>query len=404
MHLRVALVVASVLAGTAAHAQTAKDEFITTMRQSVEQAKARGEPKDRCSLGVQMGDNGRVLMVFGNSPLQPGDVVKTLNGESLRGRSASSLSALLRGIAPTAMVPATLDKAGETRMLNLQCSNAMAYNGPLVAAQDAAGRKDFRACMTHMASISPAVLRQWHFQYTAVNCATHAKAIDKTDEVNRVYGWISGLLAEAAYIAEERELAERAVQVASAYFNVNGRPDLHAKLETTLASMYATAGIEKPAGPDWALFRQAGEKAVRARLVDPSSAQFEWPHGFLYGTWKPFLSKRVEGYWTCGQINARNRMGGYVGATYFVVVMDKSANVTFVDMGTGKDFDIVDTQCAKSVALLPPPPVQLTASGPATPAVSIADELEKLAALKDKGILTQAEFDAQKAVLLRKSH
>jgi membrane protease subunit (stomatin/prohibitin family) len=36
----------------------------------------------------------------------------------------------------------------------------------------------------------------------------------------------------------------------------------------------------------------------------------------------------------------------------------------------------------------------------AAPQVDVVAQLEKLAALKDQGILTQAEFDAQKAKLL----
>lgn len=38
-----------------------------------------------------------------------------------------------------------------------------------------------------------------------------------------------------------------------------------------------------------------------------------------------------------------------------------------------------------------------------TPAVSVADELEKLAALKDKGLLTQDEFNEQKRNLLARA-
>jgi len=39
--------------------------------------------------------------------------------------------------------------------------------------------------------------------------------------------------------------------------------------------------------PDWAEFKQLAEAAVRARLVDPDSAKFEWPNGYhkgLYNT------------------------------------------------------------------------------------------------------------------------
>jgi membrane protease subunit (stomatin/prohibitin family) len=40
------------------------------------------------------------------------------------------------------------------------------------------------------------------------------------------------------------------------------------------------------------------------------------------------------------------------------------------------------------------------APAPAAPQTDMVEQLQKLAALKDQGILTQAEFDAQKAKLL----
>lgn len=81
--------------------------------------------------------------------------------------------------------------------------------------------------------------------------------------------------------------------------------------------------------PDWATFRRNAEAALRGKLIDPDSGRIEWPYGFLYGTWKPLLGRRVDGYWTCGLINARNRMGGYTGSTYFVVVLDRNGRVEY---------------------------------------------------------------------------
>jgi hypothetical protein len=49
----------------------------------------------------------------------------------------------------------------------------------------------------------------------------------------------------------------------------------------------------------------------------------------------------------------------------------------------------------------PPPPPPAPAPAAAAPQVDIVAELEKLAALKEKGILTDAEFDAQKQRLLQ---
>jgi hypothetical protein len=51
-----------------------------------------------------------------------------------------------------------------------------------------------------------------------------------------------------------------------------------------------------------------GERAVLTKLNDPDSAKFG----------KSFKSKRADSVW-CGEVNAKNRMGGYVGMTRYVV-------------------------------------------------------------------------------------
>jgi hypothetical protein len=51
---------------------------------------------------------------------------------------------------------------------------------------------------------------------------------------------------------------------------------------------------------------------------------------------------------------------------------------------------------AQQQAYAPPPPPPAAAPGTG----DVIEELKQLAALKDQGILTQAEFDAQKAKLL----
>ena len=49
------------------------------------------------------------------------------------------------------------------------------------------------------------------------------------------------------------------------------------------------------------------QRAVAARLIDPRSAQFDM---------EPY---RVGSDYYCGLVNARNRMGGYVGVRLFLV-------------------------------------------------------------------------------------
>jgi hypothetical protein len=152
---------------------------------------------------------------------------------------------------------------------------------------------------------------------------------------------------------------------------------------------------------DFSLFRRNAEAAIKSGLFDPSSAQIEWPYGFTQGTWKPLLRKRISGYLTCGRVNAKNRMGGYVGATAFVVVLDASGNVIFKDIGDGGSYDLVAASCHKSASMFPPPQVELLDRAAPTPSnASLADQLAKLAELKASGALTQEEFDVAKKQLL----
>jgi hypothetical protein len=181
-----------------------------------------------------------------------------------------------------------------------------------------------------------------------------------------------------------------------------------ARFQSLVASTRSWPGGEtlfEESGPDWTLFRRNAESALRARLIDPESARIDWTHGFLLGSWKPFMSKRIDGYWTCGLVNARNRMGGYTGSTAFVVVLDPNGYVQYADIGESKDFDVLTASCNNSAKLLPPPPAELlgTASAQAAPAaapVSVADELKKLVELKNSGALSDAEFQAAKQRLL----
>lgn len=114
--------------------------------------------------------------------------------------------------------------------------------------------------------------------------------------------------------------------------------------------------------PDWAKFNELGEAAIRDKMIDPDSAKFQWPHGYVRSFFKPFLDKRVNGYVTCGFVNGRNRMGGYAGRAYFVVVED-FGGVVYAAMGDSDGRDFISQACEKSN--LPPPPA--ASVGPQSP-------------------------------------
>jgi hypothetical protein len=133
--------------------------------------------------------------------------------------------------------------------------------------------------------------------------------------------------------------------------------------------------------PTWDEFRQLGEAAITARLIDPESARITWLSGIHRGDIKPFLMPRYEGYVACGSVNAKNRMGGYTGGSVFVVVIDYG-RVLFsdIDHGSLHEYDAI---CAKALntGLFPPvPDPELTrrGAGPA-PAASTSAEAAQLA-------------------------
>lgn len=105
--------------------------------------------------------------------------------------------------------------------------------------------------------------------------------------------------------------------------------------------------------PDWTNAREMTEAAVRAKLIDPESARFEWPNGFKTGFWKPFLQPRVYGYILCGRFNSRNRFGGYAGESTFgvVIVNDVIQWVEVDDQASG----FASAECQRQGAFPPAP-------------------------------------------------
>lgn len=84
------------------------------------------------------------------------------------------------------------------------------------------------------------------------------------------------------------------------------------------------------AAPNWSAMRVAGEKAVRDLLVLPKSGRFDWQAGFVKGSWRPYNSKSISGWLTCGVVYAKDRFG-FERSQVFVVVL-RSGRVAYADM------------------------------------------------------------------------
>lgn len=152
---------------------------------------------------------------------------------------------------------------------------------------------------------------------------------------------------------------------------------------------------EPSIAPSWSQVRADVETAIRQRLVDPDSARISWPYGFKWGSYKPMFQRRIHGWATCVMVNGRNRMGGYTGSKPATVIyLDGVRYLEIMDDQFGLDSE----SCAKAGFPAPPNALTVSASAPA-PVSSVADEIAKLASLRDKGIITSQEFETQKARL-----
>jgi hypothetical protein len=383
----------------AAHAQD-KDAFRAETRMAAAKLRSAGEPKDRCFIGGVVGEGAIVTRIVSPTSLMPGDKLVALNGVALSGKSVDDIVVQLRGIDPAAVVPVRVERGGKALDLQVSCSNARPVMTALLEGLDQAAAGKFDDCVTALSQ------RQDLGTYGVMikaQCASLSKASKGYNLPQLAYDAMRMMLEDAQWVAAPRTELIGRLHASEAFITQGLGEARYRELVDITKRWPGGQGAYESGAPDWALFRRNAEAALREKLIDPESGRIEWPYGFTYGTWKPLLGKRVDGYWSCGLINARNRMGGYTGSTYFVVVLDRNGLVQYSDMGTAQDFDIISTQCSKSVKLLPAAPPELAGSSTGSssaPSVSIADELKKLADLRASGAITETEFQAAKQKLL----
>jgi hypothetical protein len=380
-----------------------KDQFRDQAKAVEAQMRAAGEPQDRCTLEAALADGGVVARTFGDSNLKPGDKLLVVNHVKVAGMRADDVIAVLRGIEPAALVPLTLDRQGELTDIDVQCSNARPTTEALLNGLTLAGRGKFDECVAVFAPLGNLDTRGAGLM---AQCAALSRNAKKYNAPSLLVKAISMAIEDARFVTSNRVELVKQLRAMEGTIKQAAGASKYQELVAQTKAWPAGEGLYDSTAPDWALFRRNAEAALRARLIDPESARIDWTHGFLLGSWRPFLSKRIDGYWTCGLVNARNRMGGYTGSTSFVVVLDSNGVVQYSEIGESKDFDLLSTTCGNSAKLLPPPPAQLSdaANAPATASSSLADELKKLVDLKNSGALSEAEFQAAKARLLEGWH
>lgn len=348
-----------------------------------------------CRLGVWF--NGSRITASANPALRAGDKLLYLADTETSPFNDEMMADAITAIPADTAVPARIERDGQVQDAQLQCGNAAFEQARLKSGLELAGQRKWDECVTHFRTLAANDPQAAEWLLRCASVSKNAQSYDVPKLLANVYGQA---ISMAAYKPESRSEVAKAIVQREAFL---GRyyEGLKSKVESEWDN---GAALLSDAQPDWLDFRRNAERAVLTGFFDPSSAQFTWPYGFTWGEWKPPFQARKTGYWTCGTINAKNRMGGYVGSRFFVVVMDENAQPIFTQVGTDGAFDM--TGCQNSLAQLPPAPASMfeASDGGNTPAMSrpsMADELAKLAKLFEQGALTQEEYDAAKARILQ---
>ncbi|WP_216821969.1 SHOCT domain-containing protein [Stenotrophomonas sp. SAU14A_NAIMI4_5] len=398
-HYSVLLASALAVSGTCA-AQSGK-EVKALAKEAAQTLRAGGEPMDRCDLGARLDDAAVVVGTYNTEVLRLGDRLLSVNGKEITGQATSTAVAILKTLSPGSTIPLAIERNGAKSEVPLVCGNSRPRIENLLAGLDAAARGKPQECAAILGERDDqgAFGSEMRFR-----CLAATKGTQERQLAGARYVALQDAIAEAHWSRPMRERVLGSLRRGQAQITQAMGADRYRTLVRATEQWPGGETLYKDSEPDFAMYRQVTERAVRARLIDPDSARIDMPYGFLEGAWRPMFQKEVEGYWTCGTVNARNRMGGYAGTSAFVVVLGESGVVKYLELGNGGDYDILATQCAKGAQLLPPAPVE-TAAARATPASSgaassLADELKKLSDLKASGVLSEAEFEAAKQRIL----
>ncbi|WBY16611.1 SHOCT domain-containing protein [Erythrobacteraceae bacterium WH01K] len=352
-----------------------------------------GWPVDRCYVGITFGDG---LVLTGAGDLQPGDRLTSVNSVDVTDADIPAITNAFAEAQVGGYVPVTYERDGVPASTQMLCGNLADEQTRILDALDYAGKKDWYDCIDALEGLTD--------RY-AVNLKIRCASVSRKRDDYPIRQWTDGLardvISSADIATSLREEAAKSLR--NARFNLSGA--VYADLLSTVQS-WDDGAVWDSVKPDHALLSEAARQAIRNRLIDPSSAIIEMPYGFVFGEWKSWIAGTHTGFITCGYVNAKNRMGGYVGQTAFVAVVTEAGLPVFADMDkANSSLGLVNSQCNKTIPMLPPAPFEEPAEADPTPVIikegpSLADELAELADLHAAGVLTDAEYAEAKAKVI----
>jgi hypothetical protein len=133
--------------------------------------------------------------------------------------------------------------------------------------------------------------------------------------------------------------------------------------------------------PEYAKVKAMGEASLKSTLFDPGSAQIVYFSGFQWGYAKPIIGRSTWGWIACGTINAKNRLGGFVGAQGFWIMSDANGAVS-----VGAQNETISTcDSGKKADLQPELKDADVVAAQGNARLGVAEELSKLAELRETG-------------------
>ncbi len=358
-----------------------------------------GEPLDRCAFNVSFAPNITVIEILGETNFQIGDVVKSIDGHDFSEQDREAFVDHLRKQSPEKISNVSVTRNLLVRSFSETCSNSRPKFEAILKALDYASKKKFDDCYDALSNQDGLGFTGLQYQ---LQCAEVSRNKERYDYGQLTYDALEKAITSARwYPPIRKEVMQMLVNMNESLKKSVGKVET----ENLILSSRTWPGDETlwdEMQPNFAQFRATAEAVIIRRLIDPDSAKVEWPYEFLYGTWKPVLQNKIEGYWTCGFVNARNRMGGYTGKTFFVSVIGTNGSMKYIDIGSSDDVDIISSQCQNSIKMLTLRVEDLKSVASSSDKKSLVDDLAALVELHKSGAITDEEFEMAKAKVLSK--
>ena len=357
--------------------------------------RSEGWPKERCYAGLRFYNS---TVTEGNGVIIAGDKLISIDSNNVENATAQQVADTFGSIPPNSKIVIQVNRGGLITSLDLVCGNLADIQRAYLQGLDFAAKKKWTECIDALAGRP----NDPEFLNLRASCAR----VSRKFSAYPVQQWMDQAMRSDIEMGAYAPPARRDLALRLLKSRIEISPAAYDSLVENVRA-WDNGKTWDQVQPNYLSLRRSVERGVKARLIDPQSAIIEMPYDFIYGSWTPaFSGTHFEGFMTCGTVNAKNRMGGYTGATYFISVVDDAGmeKYTGMDDTTSAYFRPVEKSCSELIKKLKyigsDDGIQSPTDTRQPPTLSISQELENLARLHDSGALTDQEYAAAKARIL----